>query len=59
MSRLFSKKRVAVTVDQRMMKTQKEMPIGLCRLQKMEQTARQQKGRSEYPRMLIVEYSST
>ena len=55
MSRLFSKKRVAVIVDQRMMKTQNEMPSKLWSDVKIEQIANAQKGSKEYPRMLIVE----
>lgn len=46
---------MAVTVAQRMMNKQKEMPTGFCRLQNIEHSARQQKGKSEYPKMLIVE----
>ena len=46
-------------VDHAMIAKQKAIPAALCKLKKREPRARQQKGSKEYPRMLIVEYSST
>ena len=52
---MFSKKRVAVSVDHAMMVAQKITPNMFLRSKKIAPDAKQQNGRSEYPRILMVE----
>ena len=58
MSKLCSNNLVAVTVDQAMTNTQNIIPSGFINSTKIEVAAKKTKGKSEYPKMLIVVYNS-
>lgn len=55
----YSKYRVAVTVDQAIIISEITPPNRLCKSRKIAIDAKNKNGKSEYPKMLIVLYSST